>query len=159
MNGQWSGTQERRRQVKSMRWQSSEKRTSWPLLAKWSSSFGERYVIDLLSLCLANNSMLQNGQGPVTIHQQNILTYPTLNIAQCPTLLMKMDTNTGTVVEIWNPHIKQWHTEDIDHSMSIKGWPELLIHFLGVMDCLGHKQLIGKEEHVGHMQLTVDRAK
>jgi hypothetical protein len=103
--------------------------------------------------------MLQNGQGPVTIRQQNILTYPTLNIAQCPTLLTKMDTNTGAVVEIWNPHIKQWRTEDIDHSMSIKGRPELLIRFLGVMECPGHKRLIGEEEYVGHMRLTVDGAK
>jgi hypothetical protein len=107
----------------------------------------------------ANAWLLQNGQGPVTIRQQNIVTYPTLNIAQCPSLLTKMDTNAGAVVEIWNPHIKQWRAEDIDHSMSIRGQPELLIRFLGVTDCPGHKQLIGEEEYVGHVRLTVERAK
>ena len=37
---------------------------------------------------------LQNGSLPTTIHQQNILTYLTFNIAQCPGLMTKMDIHT-----------------------------------------------------------------
>ena len=50
----------------------------------------------------------QNGSHPITIRQQNILTYPTFNIAQCPSLMTKMGINAGAVVEIWNPRIKTW---------------------------------------------------
>ena len=87
----------------------------------------------------------QNGSLPVTIRQQNILTYPTFNIAQCPGLMTRMDTNAGAAVEIWSPLVKQWRQEDVDHSMNIKGQPELHIRFLGVTNCPNHSQLIGEE--------------
>src|SRR6202050_1353856 len=88
---------------------------------------------------------LQNGSLPTTIRQQSILTYPTFNIAQCPSLMTKMDTNAGAAIEIWCPSVKQWRQEDIDHSMNIKARPELYICCLGVTDCPSHSQLIGEE--------------
>jgi len=112
----------------------------------------------LLSVSISFTLHLQNRQPHITIRQQNILTYPTLNIAQCPTLMTKMDINEGAVVEIWNPRIKQWRLEDVDHSMNIKGQPELFIRLLGVVDCPGHKQLIG-EEPDNVSQPTVDNGK
>ena len=73
----------------------------------------------MCSLCLVPPFRFQiicvfnNGSPPTTIHQQNILAYPTLNITQCPSLMTKMTTNAGAVVEIWNPSVKQWGQEDI----------------------------------------------
>lgn len=55
-----------------------------------------------------------------------------------------MGTDAAAAVEIWNPQIKSWCLEDVDHSMSLKGQPKLLIWFFGVTICPGFKQLIGK---------------
>jgi hypothetical protein len=147
MNGQVNGTRDRERRGRAVRRPKCERRMSSLSPVRLSFNSGVRYVpssCPFSSLCLFTLH-LQNGQPHTTIHQQNILTYPTLNIAQCPTLMTKMDINEGAVVEIWNPRVKQWRLEDVDHSMSIKGQPELLIRLLGVVDCPGHKQLIGEE--------------
>jgi hypothetical protein len=55
-----------------------------------------------------------------------------------------MGTNQGAAVEIWNPCVKAWWLEDIDHSMSLKGWPELLIRFMDISYCPGSEQLLGE---------------
>jgi len=80
----------------------------------------------------------------MTIRHQNILTYPTLNFSQSEGLMTKMGINAGGAVEIWYPHMKNWCVEDVDHSMNIKGQPELLVQFLGVTHCLGFEELIGE---------------
>ena len=54
------------------------------------------------------NHALQDNSAPLTIRHQNILTYPTLNVAQSETLMARMGTNAGSAVEIWNPRIKGW---------------------------------------------------
>jgi hypothetical protein len=69
-----------------------------------------------------------------------------------------MGTNTGSAVEIWNPRIKAWRLEDIDHSMNLKGQPELLIRFLGVKHCPGFNELIG-ETHEERPVLSLDTRK
>ena len=83
------------------------------------------------------------------LREQNIKTYPTLNIAQCPSLMAKMGINAGAAVEIWNPRTKVWAVEDVDHSMPIKGIPQLLVRFLGVVDCPGFTHLIGEDNDEG----------
>jgi hypothetical protein len=84
----------------------------------------------------------------MTLRQQNIQTYPTLNIAQCPGLMAKMGTNAGAAVEIWNPRTKAWVVEDVDHCMNIKSVPQLLIHFLGVTDCSGFSSIIREDKNM-----------
>jgi len=90
-------------------------------------------------------SIEQNGLEPKTLRQQNIITYPTLNIAQSPSLMAKMAINSGAVLEIWNPRTKTWDIEDVNHCMNIKGVPELLVRFLGVEDCPGFEWIIGED--------------
>ena len=58
--------------------------------------------------------------------------------------MTKMGINAGGVIEIWSPLIKSWCTEDVDHSMNIKGQHELLVQFLGVTHCLGFEELVGE---------------
>ena len=87
----------------------------------------------------------QNGSKPKVIHQQNISTYPTLNIAQIPSLMIKMGINSGAVLEIWNPRTKSWCVEDADHCMNIMGMPELLVRFLDVKDCPHFEHFIGED--------------
>ena len=133
MSRQGNGMRERQKQERSKRWKSSVKDLNWLLLARLSSNYGTLYICVLL--CLVPPFLFQlicvfkNSSPPTTSCQQNILTYPTLNIVQCPSLMTKMTTNAGTVVEIWNPSVKQLRQEDIDHSMNLKGQEELLIHF------------------------------
>jgi len=78
------------------------------------------------------------------IRHQNILTYPTLNFAQSENLMVKMGINAGGAVEIWHPRTKTWCVEDVDHTMNIKGQPEVFVRFLGVANCLGFEELIGE---------------
>lgn len=58
--------------------------------------------------------------------------------------MARMGTNAGSAVEIWNPRTKAWCLEDVDHSMNLKGQPELLIRFIGVKFCPGFERLIGE---------------
>ena len=62
--------------------------------------------------------------------------------------MTKMGTNAGSAVEIWNPRLKAWCLEDVDHSMNLKGQPELLVRFMGVKHCPGFEQLIGEVSDV-----------
>jgi hypothetical protein len=118
-----------------------------------------RYVIfSYLALSDLETDQLQDGCTPLVIHHQNINTYLTFNMAQSPDLIAKMGTNTGSAVEIWNPRIKAWRLEDIDHSLNLKGQPELLIRFLGVKHCPGFNELIG-ETHEEHPVLRLDTRK
>jgi hypothetical protein len=155
MTGQENGMKDRGRRQGSARQPNCERRMNWLLPARWSSNSGVRYAACVLILLLPLIYIIQDGSLPITIRQQNILTYPTLNIAQCPSLMTKMDVNEGAMVEIWNPHIKQWRPEEVDHSMNIKGKPELLIRLLGITDCPGHAQLIGE----GPAHSTVEKGK
>ena len=68
--------------------------------------------------------------------------------------MAKMGINAGTAVEIWNLCTKVWAVEDVDHSMPIKGIPQLLVHFLGVVDCPGFTHLIGEDNNKGPRQHT-----
>lgn len=102
-----------------------------------------------LSGLLLTMLIQQDGSNPTMLHEQNIKTYPTLNIAQCPSLMAKMGINAGAAVEIWNPRTKVWAVEDVDHSMPIKGIPQLLVCFLGVVDCPGFTHLIGEDNNEG----------
>ena len=100
----------------------------------------------------ATTESLKDGCTPITIRHQNIATYPTLNIAQSEALMLKIGTNAGAAVEIWSPRIKTWCVEDVDHSMNLKGQPELLIRFMGVTTCPGFATLIGESSD----KLSVD---
>lgn len=72
-----------------------------------------------------------------------------------------METNAESVVEIWNPRIKTWRAEDVDHSMDIKMRKELFVRFLGVTNCIGFEEFIGEVpmEHIrskGKRRLEID---
>jgi len=111
-----------------------------------------------ISLFIMKNKILQDGFAPIMIRHQNILTYPTLNIAQSEALMTKIGTNSGAAFEIWNPRTRSWSLEDINHSMNLKGQPQLLIRFMGVRHCPGFEHLIG-EISERPPALTVDTRK
>jgi len=72
--------------------------------------------------------------------------------------MAKIGTNTGAAIELWNPRTKAWIVEDVDHTMNIKGVPELLIRFLGVTNCHGFRRIIGEDDtaqdtHLGKRRL------